>query len=51
MSRTAREQFNDEAMPHVRALLRTASRLCGTLASTRPVIPCSRRIRERSWAT
>lgn len=38
MSRTAREQFNDEAMPHVRALLRTASRLCGTRESAEDLV-------------
>jgi len=38
MARTAREQFTDEAMPHVRALLRTAARLCGTRESAEDLV-------------
>ena len=30
MARRLREEFNDQAMPHVAALLRTATRLCGS---------------------
>ena len=30
MARRLREEFNDAAMPHVAALLRTATRLCGS---------------------
>lgn len=38
MARTVRDQFNDEAMPHVRALLRTAARLCGTRESAEDLV-------------
>jgi RNA polymerase sigma-70 factor (ECF subfamily) len=30
MARRLRQEFNDQAMPHVAALLRTATRLCGS---------------------